>query len=89
MYAFDYARPADQAAATSTASSDDVRYLAGGQSLVQAMKLRLASSEKLVDLGGIAGLKGIRREGDKLVIGGIGRGQGGHPRLGRSGRRHR
>lgn len=69
MYAFDYARPADQAAATSTASSGDVRYLAGGQSLVQAMKLRLASSEKLVDLGGIAGLKGIRREGDKLVIG--------------------
>ena len=69
MYAFDYARPADQAAAASAASSGDVRYLAGGQSLVQAMKLRLASSEKLVDLGGIAGLKGIRREGDKLVIG--------------------
>ena len=69
MYTFDYARPADQAAAAAAASSGDVRYLAGGQSLVQAMKLRLSSSEKLVDLGAVAGLKGIRREGDKLVIG--------------------
>jgi len=70
MYAFEYARPADQAAATAAASSsDDVRYLAGGQSLVQAMKLRLTASEKLVDLGGIASLKGIQREGDTLVIG--------------------
>ena len=45
------------------------RYLAGGQSLVQAMKLRLSSSERLVDLGGIAELKGIRIDGGNVVIG--------------------
>ena len=39
------------------------RYLAGGQSLVQAMKLRLSPSERLVDLGGIAELKGIKVDG--------------------------
>ena len=48
---------------------DEARPLAGGHSLVPMMKLRLATPEHLVDLHGIAGLKGIRRDGDKLVIG--------------------
>jgi aerobic carbon-monoxide dehydrogenase medium subunit len=68
MYAFDYARPADRAAARS-ALSGDARYLAGGQSLVQAMKLRLASAEKLVDLGGIGDLRGIKVDGSSVTIG--------------------
>lgn len=68
MYSFEYQRPADLAAARA-ASSDDTRYLAGGQSLIQSMKLRLASASTLIDLSGIAGLKGIRRDGDRLVIG--------------------
>ena len=68
MYSFDYQRPASTAAAAS-AFSGDARYLAGGQSLVQAMKLRLSSSERLVDLGGIAELKGIRLDGGNVVIG--------------------
>ena len=68
MYSFDYQRPADRAAAAA-AYTGEARYLAGGQSLVQAMKLRLSSSERLVDLGGIADLKGIKMDGGNVVIG--------------------
>ncbi len=68
MYAFDYQRPADRAGARA-AFQGDARYLAGGQSLVQAMRLRLSSSERLVDLGGIADLKGIRIDGGNVVVG--------------------
>ena len=57
MYNFDYQRPADRAAATA-AFKGDARYLAGGQTLIQAMKMRLSNSERLVDLGAIADLKG-------------------------------
>ena len=68
MYSFDYQRPASTAAAAA-AFSGDARYLAGGQSLVQAMKLRLSQSERLVDLGGIAELKNIRVDGGNVIIG--------------------
>jgi len=68
MYSFEYQRPADRAAAAAALQSDS-RYLAGGQSLVQAMKLRLSSSERLVDLGGVADLKGIKVDGSNVVIG--------------------
>jgi carbon-monoxide dehydrogenase medium subunit len=68
MYAFDYKRPASVNDAKAALGSD-ARYLAGGQSLIQAMKLRLSQSETLVDLGAIAELKGIRMDGANLVIG--------------------
>jgi carbon-monoxide dehydrogenase medium subunit len=68
MYAFDYRRPSSTGAALA-ALQGDARFLAGGQSLVQAMKMRLSSSERLVDLGGIAELKGIKIDGGKIVIG--------------------
>lgn len=68
MYNFDYQRPANAAGAAS-AFTGDARYLAGGQSLIQAMKLRLSQSERLVDLGGIAELKGIHIDGNNVVIG--------------------
>jgi carbon-monoxide dehydrogenase medium subunit len=68
MYSFDYQRPADRAAACAAATGD-ARFLAGGQSLVQAMKLRLSSSERLIDLGAVADLKGIKVDADKLTIG--------------------
>ncbi|HEX6706849.1 MAG TPA: xanthine dehydrogenase family protein subunit M [Albitalea sp.] len=68
MYTFDYQRPATRAEATAAAKGD-VRYLAGGQSLIQAMKLRLSSSEKLIDLGGIAELKGIKADAGSVRIG--------------------
>jgi carbon-monoxide dehydrogenase medium subunit len=68
MYAFEYQRPADIGKAVSAATGE-ARYLAGGQSLVQSMKLRLASASTLVDLSAIAALQGIAREGDTLKIG--------------------
>ena len=68
MYAFQYQRPASVADAKA-ALRGDARFLAGGQSLIQAMKLRLSSSETLVDLGGVADLKGIKIDGANLVIG--------------------
>ena len=68
MYAFEYKRPASTADAKS-ALSGDARYLAGGQSLIQAMKLRLSASETLVDLGGIKDLKSIKMDGANVVIG--------------------
>ena len=49
MYAFNYQNPSSSAAAIAAAKGD-ARYLAGGQSLVQAMKLRLSQSATLVDL---------------------------------------
>jgi len=49
----------------------DASFLAGGHSLIPAMKLRLAEPETLVDIGGIGELKGIRREGDTIHIGAL------------------
>jgi carbon-monoxide dehydrogenase medium subunit len=69
MYAFEYQRPTSRDAAKAAASGADTRYLAGGQSLIQAMRLRLSQSERLVDLGGIADLKGIRAENGGVTIG--------------------
>jgi aerobic carbon-monoxide dehydrogenase medium subunit len=68
---FSYHRPATLADAVNLLATlgDEARPLAGGHSLVPMMKLRLATPEHLVDLHGIAGLKGIRRDGNKLVIG--------------------
>jgi carbon-monoxide dehydrogenase medium subunit len=48
---------------------DDGRALAGGHSLIPMMKLRLAAPASLVDLSGIADLKGIRSDGNDVVIG--------------------
>ena len=68
---FSYHRPATVADAVKLLSSlgDDARPLAGGHSLVPMMKLRLATPEHLIDLHGIDGLKGIRRDGANIVIG--------------------
>jgi carbon-monoxide dehydrogenase medium subunit len=68
---FSYHRPATVADAVKLLSTlgDEARPLAGGHSLVPMMKLRLATPEHLVDLHGIDGLKGIRREGNTIVIG--------------------
>jgi aerobic carbon-monoxide dehydrogenase medium subunit len=68
---FSYYRPATVADAVKLLSTlgDEARPLAGGHSLVPMMKLRLATPEHLVDLHGIDGLKGIRRDGNTIVIG--------------------
>jgi carbon-monoxide dehydrogenase medium subunit len=68
---FSYHRPATLADAVKLLQTlgDDARPLAGGHSLVPMMKLRLATPEHLVDLHGIADLKGVRRDGNRIVIG--------------------
>ena len=68
MYAFDYQRPDTRSAAVGGLGGDG-RYLAGGQSLIQAMKLRLSSSERLVDLSGMSDLKGIKVDAGGVTIG--------------------
>ena len=68
MYAFQYQRPTSVADAAKLAG-DDNRFLAGGQSLIQSMKLRLASAEQLIDLGAIKELKGIAVDGKAVTIG--------------------
>jgi len=68
--AFDYHAPTSlDEALRLLGSSDDVKVLAGGQSLIPVMRLRLAAPETVVDLGKIDQLRGIREDGDALVIG--------------------
>jgi len=69
MYAFTFERPSSLADASRSAAGAGVKILAGGQTLLASMKLRLAQPEKLVDLGGLAELAGIKREGNAFVIG--------------------
>jgi carbon-monoxide dehydrogenase medium subunit len=68
---FNYHRPASVADAVKLLVDlgEDARPLAGGHSLVPMMKLRLATPAHLIDLHGIAGLKGISRDGGNVVIG--------------------
>jgi aerobic carbon-monoxide dehydrogenase medium subunit len=69
--AFAYHRPSSvkEAVGLLAQFGDDGRALAGGHSLVPMMKLRLATPANLVDLGGIADLKGVRADGNDIVIG--------------------
>lgn len=69
MYAVNYERPKTLAAAVELLKKSGGKALAGGQSLVGAMKLRLAQPGTVIDLGAIPDLAGIRREGDSVVVG--------------------
>lgn len=68
---FTYHRPADLNEAVKLLATLDgeARPLAGGHSLIPMMKLRLATPEHLIDLHGIKDLRGVRRDGDKIMIG--------------------
>jgi carbon-monoxide dehydrogenase medium subunit len=68
---FDYVRPATlQDAVTALRESDEEgKVIAGGQSLMPLLRLRLAYPEVLIDLAGVPELRGVRDEGDSLVIG--------------------
>jgi carbon-monoxide dehydrogenase medium subunit len=68
MYAFTLERPASVADAVRLATGG-AKPLAGGQTMLASMKLRLSDPGQLVDLSGISELAGIRREGNRLVIG--------------------
>src|SRR5213076_1865773 len=70
MHAFQYHRPSSTKDALSLAQQKtEGRYLAGGQSLVQAMKLRLTAPSDLIDLGNIRELTGIKVSGSSMEIG--------------------
>ena len=70
MHAFQYHRPGSLKDAAALASQkSDGKYLAGGQSLVQAMKLRLASPTDLIDLNALGDLKTLKAEGGGVTIG--------------------
>ncbi|HET8614966.1 MAG TPA: xanthine dehydrogenase family protein subunit M [Actinomycetales bacterium] len=72
--AFDYVAPTtvDEALAALrelTSSGKDVKVLGGGQSLLPVLRLRLAAPEVVVDLGRVDELRGVREDGDALVVG--------------------
>jgi aerobic carbon-monoxide dehydrogenase medium subunit len=72
MYAFEYHRPKSVAEAVSLLrSASEPKLLAGGHTLIPTLKQRLASPSDIVDLGAITELKGIREEGDRLIIGAL------------------
>src|SRR6201996_4107250 len=68
---FSYHRPATVAEAVKLLADlgDDARALAGGHSLLPMMKLRLATPAHLIDLHGVRDLKGISRDGNRILIG--------------------
>jgi aerobic carbon-monoxide dehydrogenase medium subunit len=69
---FDYESPAsvDEALALLAQAGDrEVKVLAGGQSLMPVLRLRMAAPELVVDLGRIAELRGVRDDGDAIVLG--------------------
>ena len=67
---FDYVRPASlEEAVQALRGSDDAKVLAGGQSLLPVLRLRLAAPALIVDLGGIADIRGVREDGDSIVVG--------------------
>jgi aerobic carbon-monoxide dehydrogenase medium subunit len=68
---FDYVKPGsvEEAVTALVEGGEDAKIIAGGQSLLPVLRLRLAAPSLLVDLGGIAELKGIRDDGDGIVIG--------------------
>ncbi|EON25283.1 MULTISPECIES: FAD binding domain-containing protein [Nocardioides] len=68
---FDYLAPTsvEEALAALAEHGDDAKVIAGGQSLLPVLRMRLNAPEVVIDLGGIAELRGIREDGDSLVIG--------------------
>jgi aerobic carbon-monoxide dehydrogenase medium subunit len=68
---FDYMRPGsvDEAVHVLGNAGDDAKVIAGGQSLMPLLRLRLAYPSLLVDVGGLDELRGVRDDGDSLLIG--------------------
>jgi aerobic carbon-monoxide dehydrogenase medium subunit len=65
------ARSVEEALQLMAAHGEDGKLLAGGHSLIPAMKLRLTSPGILIDLGTVPGLRGVRVDGNRLVIGAL------------------
>ncbi len=70
--AFDYQRAASLEEALSLVGTPGTKVIAGGMSLLPLMKLRLASPDRLVDIGRLAELRGVRQLGDgRLAVGAL------------------
>lgn len=70
MYEFEYHRPRTLSEAIDALKqAEDGKVLAGGQTLIPTLKQRFAQPSDLIDLAGIDEIKGIRREGDALIVG--------------------
>ncbi|MCZ6745425.1 MAG: FAD binding domain-containing protein, partial [Alphaproteobacteria bacterium] len=70
MHDFSYHRPSNVAEAASLlAGAEDGKLLAGGQTLIPTLKLRLARPSDVIDLSGIAELSGIKVDGGTVTIG--------------------
>jgi len=69
--AFDYVRPTsiDEAVSALGAAGEDGKVLAGGQSLIPVLRLRLAYPTTIVDVGRVADMQGVSDDGDAIVIG--------------------
>jgi carbon-monoxide dehydrogenase medium subunit len=57
---------------------DEAKVLAGGQSLLNLMKLRFATPSALIDIGRISGLEYVREDGDRLAVGALTRYEDAH-----------
>ena len=68
---FDYVAPStiEEALAALGEHGDDAKIIAGGQSLLPVLRMRLNAPELVIDLGRIDSLRGVRDDGDALVIG--------------------
>ena len=70
--AFEYQRPASIEEALAIIAAPGAKVLAGGQSLLPLLKLRLGGADTLVDIGRLPGLRGVRRlEDGRLAIGAL------------------
>ena len=69
--AFDYVAPTtvEEALAALAQHGDEAKIIAGGQSLLPVLRMRLNAPEWIIDLGKIESLRGIRDDGDAIVIG--------------------
>src|SRR5260221_3287450 len=71
--AFDYVRPSNLSEALDLLAKhgDDAKVLAGGHSLIPAMKLRLSQPKILIDIGRIADLRSVNQQNGKIAIGAL------------------
>ncbi len=70
MYNFEYQQAKSVADAAKTlAAKPDAKLMAGGMTLIPTLKMRLAKPTDVIDLGKIADLKGVKKEGNAIVIG--------------------
>ena len=69
MQAFAYSNPGSVADAARAATQEDAKLMAGGQTLLQSMKLGLIAPSAVIDISGIAELKGISVAGGQVTIG--------------------